>query len=101
MINLAKTQTSMSKFIPLSMPDSKNWTIAQAKRMWRINAATAAYVAAHPSIPDYHTQEGQDYFFAICWWYMNHPTPDEDSPTPAEKRRRQAALRTYVASLHK
>lgn len=94
-----REKATVPKFIPLSMPDSKDWTIAQAKRVWRINAATATYVADHPSIPDYHTQEGQDYFFAICWWFTSRPLIDEDNPTEAERKRRLEALDAYVASL--
>ena len=98
----AHSGSGMSKFVALTDLDSKNWTTAQAKRIWRINAAVAGYFAKHPDTLDYRTQEGQDYFFAICWWYMTHPLVDEAAPvkpTATEMRRREAELDAFVASL--
>ena len=94
----------MSKFVPIRSFESRTWTAAQAKRVWRINAAAIAYFAAHTEAFDYHTQEGQDYFFAICWYFMTHPLIDEsapDRPDARERRRRERALDTYARSLRK
>ena len=92
----------MSKFIPILTLDSKRWTLAQARRVWRINAAAIAYFAEHPGTLDYNTEAGQDYFFAICQYFMTHPLIDEstsDPPDDAEKQRREQELDAYVTRL--
>lgn len=91
--------TKVVKFVPITLPKSKDWTIAQANRAWRINAAAVKYLAETPNMPDYRTQEGQDYFSAICWWFMSRPLPDENRPSAQERKQRADALDTFVARL--
>ena len=89
----------MDKFVPIPLHSSRTWTLEQANRAWRINAAAVKYLAEVPGMPDYRTQEGQDYFSAICWWFMTRPLPDEGKPDARERRRRANALDAFVAGL--
>ena len=91
----------MDKFIPITTLDSKRWTDEQTKRVWRINAAAIGYFAEHADSFNYHLQDDQDCFFAICRYFLTHPLIDEpapDPPTDPEKQSRQVELDEYVAS---